>query len=104
MKRDVVIHAFPRTNSVRVPHVRTSVRGATKTGRTPIKALSFSLFPYHQSRVPHISLVFCEMWDTTALPPKPLPSRFCWSHPSGGFRGRVFLLREPHAVRQPHES
>ena len=41
MKRAVVIHSSPHTNSVRVPHVRTSVRGLTKTGRSPIKALSF---------------------------------------------------------------
>jgi hypothetical protein len=25
--------------------------------------------PATKSRVPHISLVFCEMWDTTALDP-----------------------------------
>ncbi len=23
--------------------------------------------PFQQGRVPHISLVFCEMWDTTNL-------------------------------------
>jgi hypothetical protein len=34
---------FPQTNSVWVPHVRTSVRGLTKTGRSPIKGPSFSL-------------------------------------------------------------
>jgi len=44
MKRNLVIHSSPHTDSVWVPHVRTSVRGSTKTGRSPIKALSFSLF------------------------------------------------------------
>ena len=49
MKRNVVIHSSPHTDSVWVPRVRTSVRGSTKTGRSPIKALSFSLFRHHQS-------------------------------------------------------
>jgi hypothetical protein len=36
-----------------------------------------SHFIHNKSRVPHISLVFREAWDTTALNPKPLgsPSR-----------------------------
>ena len=29
----------------------------------------FWLYPHHQRRVPHISLVFREMWDSTALAP-----------------------------------
>jgi hypothetical protein len=29
------------------------------------------LYPHTDRRVPHISLVFREMWDTTALPLKP---------------------------------
>jgi hypothetical protein len=29
-----------------------------------------SHFIHNKSRVPHISLVFREMWDTTALPPE----------------------------------
>jgi hypothetical protein len=28
---------------------------------------AFRLYPRHYRRVPHISLVFREMWDTTAL-------------------------------------
>ena len=48
MKRDVVIHSSPPTNSVRVPLVRTSVRGLSKTGRSPIKALSFPLLGQHE--------------------------------------------------------
>jgi hypothetical protein len=45
----------------RVPHVRPSVRG-------PKKILSIA-FPIGltKPRVPHISLVFREMWDTTKL-------------------------------------
>ena len=69
----MVIPSSPRPNSVRVPHVRTSVRGLIKTGRSPIKALSFLVSVTTNTRVPHLSLVFCEMWDTTALPPKPFP-------------------------------
>ena len=49
----LVIHSFTQTNTGRVPHVRTSVRGLSKTGRSPIKGLSFS-FPREQNRVPHI--------------------------------------------------
>jgi hypothetical protein len=33
---------------------------------------AFALYPLHQCRVPHISLVFREMWDTAALALKPL--------------------------------
>ena len=73
MKRNVVIHSHPHTNSVWVPHVRTSVRGLIKTGRSPIKALT--TFPQSKSRVPHISLVFGEMWDSTALSPKIFPAK-----------------------------
>jgi hypothetical protein len=40
MKRSSGHPLFPQTNSVWVPHVRTSVRGLTKTGRSPIKALT----------------------------------------------------------------
>ena len=32
---------------------------------------TFGLYHLDQSRVPHISLVFREMWDTTGLPLKP---------------------------------
>jgi hypothetical protein len=87
-----------------VPHVRTSVRGPKKTGRSPIKAFElylsnqpksvphlcslfarwtwaendraspikpFELYLSNKRRVPHISLVVREMWDTTALNPSP---------------------------------
>jgi hypothetical protein len=64
---------FPLHNSVWVPHVRTSVRGLIKTGRSPIKALT--TFPQSRSWVPHISLVFGEMWDSTALSPKIFPAK-----------------------------
>jgi hypothetical protein len=37
------------------------------------KNLSEKLQTYHKSRVPHISLVFREMWDTTALNSKLCP-------------------------------
>jgi hypothetical protein len=33
---------------------------------------AFRLYPRHNGRVPHISLVFREMWDTAAVPLKPL--------------------------------
>ena len=29
----------------------------------------FKRYPRNKTRVPHISLVFVEMWDSTALPP-----------------------------------
>jgi hypothetical protein len=61
------------TNSLWVPHVRTSVRGISKTGRSPFKALT--TFPQSKIRVPHISLVFGEMWDSTALSPKIYPAK-----------------------------
>jgi hypothetical protein len=32
----------------------------------------FGLYPRHDRRVPHISLVFREMWDTAGLPLKPV--------------------------------
>ena len=70
-------HPLPHTNSVREPHVRNSVRGLIETGRSPIKALSFLFSVNNKARVPHISLVFSEMWDTTALPQKPFPRRSC---------------------------
>jgi hypothetical protein len=58
-------------NSVWVLHDRTSVRGLIKTGRSPIKALT--TLPQSKTWVPHISLVFGEMWDSTALSPKSSP-------------------------------
>ncbi len=39
-----------------------------------------ALYPRYKSRVPHISLVFREMWDTAGLPLKPVASP---SAPSG---------------------
>ncbi len=33
---------------------------------------AFGLYPRHQSRVPHTSLVFREMWDTAGLTLKPV--------------------------------
>jgi hypothetical protein len=33
---------------------------------------AFALYPRTDRRVPHISLVFREMWDTTGLPLKPV--------------------------------
>jgi hypothetical protein len=50
--------------------------------------------------VPHISLVFGEMWDSTALSPKIFPRQVCLSILPDG----VFLLREPHALHQRHHS
>jgi hypothetical protein len=45
MKRNFLeIHSSTHTNSERVPHVRTSVRGLIKTGRSPSKVCLF-LFP-----------------------------------------------------------
>jgi hypothetical protein len=35
---------------------------------------AFGLYPRRQSRVPHISLVFREMWNTAGLTLKPLRS------------------------------
>jgi hypothetical protein len=52
-------HKFPGTG--RVPHVRPSVRGPKKISST---AFTIGLT---KPRVPHISLVFREMWDTTNL-------------------------------------
>jgi hypothetical protein len=83
----LAIHTPPHTDSGRVPHVRTSVRGLSKTGRSPIKGLSFPLsrnelfFSENRTRGPvqscvqeirGISLVFREMWDTAGLPLKPV--------------------------------
>jgi len=51
MKRGVVLPSSPHPNSVRVPHVRTSVRRSTKTGRSPIKGLSFLFSVNTQSLV-----------------------------------------------------
>jgi hypothetical protein len=42
-KSVLVIYSSVRPSSERVPHVRTSVRGLIKTGRSPIKGLSFRL-------------------------------------------------------------
>jgi hypothetical protein len=41
---------FHTHKSERVPHVRTSVRGVKKTGRSPIKGLSFPLSQHWFSR------------------------------------------------------
>ena len=73
MKPGLGIHSSPYTNSVWVPHVRTSVRGLIKTGRSPIKALT--TFPQSRTWVPHISLVFGEMWDSTGLSPNIFPAK-----------------------------
>jgi hypothetical protein len=63
----------------RVPHVRPSVRGPkTMDAQQSLLTLPFSSraswkingrlpVPVTQARVPHISLVFREMWDTTIL-------------------------------------
>jgi hypothetical protein len=34
--------------------------------------MRMGLRPVHKRRVPHISLVFSEMWDTAGLPLKPV--------------------------------
>jgi hypothetical protein len=60
-----------------VPHVRTSVRGLIKTGEAPQS--SDNLSP-KQNLVPHISLVFGEMWDSTALSPKIFPAKCAYFH------------------------
>jgi hypothetical protein len=79
------------------------------------RALKF--YPRNQSRVPHISLVFREMWDTTGLPLKPV--RVPQLH-TGALRSHQrcpdFLLRgtnhghvcgfsqgKPHEVAQRHQ-
>jgi hypothetical protein len=49
----------------RVPHVRLSVRGTKTTGRSPTNAFVLIFRNATNPRVPHISLVFREMWDTT---------------------------------------
>jgi hypothetical protein len=51
----LTIHSFARTNSERVPHVRTSVRGLRKLGRSPNKGLSFRFPARTNVRVPHPS-------------------------------------------------
>ena len=114
MKRGLVIPSSPHTNSVWVPHVRTGVRGLSKTGRSPIKALSFSLFRDQQ----------CSGALSFAILAKDRISRVCGGRSSGWSRGippfekrregrgtrtllvtdGVFLLREPHAVHQRHRS
>jgi quercetin dioxygenase-like cupin family protein len=69
-----------------VPHVRPSVRG-TKTMGAALRPLLRER--PENSRVPHISLVFREMWDTTELNPQALAHyrrfrfRFVVSHISG---------------------
>jgi hypothetical protein len=49
--RVLVIHSSTHIHSERVPHVRTSVRGLIKTGRSPIKGLCFSFS--HETRMGH---------------------------------------------------
>ena len=46
-----------------MPHVRFRVRGPKKMGAAPD---SF-YYPARESRVPHISLAFREMWDSENL-------------------------------------
>ena len=85
---------------------RTSVRGSTKTGRSPIKALSVFFYVNTKARVPHISLVFCEMWDTTALPPKPFPAHSAYPtlrQQREGWGTRALVVTEGPAV-SPHPA
>jgi hypothetical protein len=81
-----------------VPHVRLSVRGPNKTG----EAHHCFYYRANQCRVPHISLVLREMWDTRELPrrsakgasPIKVPSLMAvdhqapWLGPSAACRGR----------------
>jgi hypothetical protein len=41
----------------------------------PALGHALGLYPRHNRRVPHISLVFREMWDTAGLPLKPMRSQ-----------------------------
>ena len=65
---DFADHSSTHANSVWVPHVRTSVRGLIKTGRSPIIALT--TFPQSKIWVPHISLVFLARCGIPPLYPR----------------------------------
>src|SRR5271170_7679021 len=57
--------------------MRVSVmeRRPVRNGREPGRSNELCFYPRHNRRVPHISLVFREMWDTTALHLKPFTGR-----------------------------
>jgi hypothetical protein len=68
MKRGLVIRSSAHTNSVWVPHVRASVRGLIKTGRSPIKALTS--FPQSRTWVGPISRSFLARCGIPPLYPR----------------------------------
>jgi hypothetical protein len=53
-------------------HPRANAGGWIQTSSNLWLTLPFELYPRHKCRVPHISLVFREMWDTAGLPLKPV--------------------------------
>ena len=85
-----------------------------KDGAKPHQSSVFFFSVNTKPRVPHISLVFCEMWDTTALSRSPFPAdsayptlrqlREGWGTRVLAFVEGVFLLREPHALYQRRHS
>jgi hypothetical protein len=92
-----------------VPHVRQSVRGPKKMGeaqRSPLLCQPSNLVGDTESirkkprsarvsRVPHISLVFREMWDTTAL------SRTILFHPK---KLKVNIRGIPHLAKNQRDA
>jgi hypothetical protein len=76
---------FPQANSVWVPHVRTSVRGLSKAGRSPIKDLSFSFRLSLMIGCP-ILRALGEGWDKQNMRGKGLGCRAVVSHPSPSAR------------------
>jgi hypothetical protein len=80
------------TNSLWVPHVRTSVRGISKTGRSPFKALT--TFPQSKIRVPHISLVFGECaYPTVSVKAEDGHRQIRGSGPQAGLRFVIQAVR-----------
>jgi hypothetical protein len=61
-------HSAPQAHTEGVPHVRTSVRGSGKTGRSPIKGLSFSLCPTEELGCPISRSFFARCGSTATLP------------------------------------
>jgi hypothetical protein len=101
-KCEVYLHALYCTGSrvpLRIEWVvsllsELACRVASEERKEPLLALS-----PHQSRVPHISLVFREMWDTAGLPLKPVDPTLC-SLGDLGFCSQVALAGRPFPKEQ----
>jgi hypothetical protein len=61
-------HSVPQAHTFGVPHVRTSVRGLIKTGRSPLKALPFSRCSTTELGCPTSRSFFARCGSTATLP------------------------------------